>query len=61
MNITGKGGKDRYISIHPDDLRIIKLYLFLRKDNSEWLFVSHSRSCKNRKLSNVGIENVIKE
>ena len=61
MQLMGKGGKERYISIHPDDLRIIKLYLFLRKDNSEWLFVSHSRSCKNRKLSNVGIENVIKE
>lgn len=61
MNITGKGGKDRYISIHPDDLRIIKYYLFIRKDNSEWLFISHAKNCDNRKLSNVSIEKIIKD
>ena len=61
MNITGKGGKDRYISIHPDDLRIIKYYLFIRKDSSEWLFISHAKNCDNRKLSNVSIEKIIKD
>ena len=61
MNITGKGGKERYISIHPDDLRIIKYYLFLRKDNSEWLFISHAKNCDGRKLSNVSIEKIIKD
>ena len=61
MNITGKGWKERYISIHPDDLRIIKYYLFIRKDNSEWLFISHAKNCDNRKLSNVSIEKIIKD
>ena len=61
MQIIGKGGKERYISIHPDDLWIIKLYLFMRKDNSEWLFVSHAKNCNNRKLSNVSIEKIISD
>lgn len=61
MQLTGKWGKKRYISIHPDDMRIIRLYLLLRKDDSEWLFVSHSRWKDSNKLSRVSIEHIISD
>ena len=61
MQIEGKWGKMRYISIHPDDLKLIEYYLFLRKDNSEWLFVSHQKGKESKKLSKVSIEHIISE
>lgn len=59
MQIVGKGGKRRYLSIHEDDLRLIDLYTLLRKDKSEYLLVSHSHNCEWKKLSNVSIERII--
>ena len=59
MQIIGKGGKRRYLSIHEDDLRLIDLYLFMRKDKSEYLLVSHSNNSDGKKLSNVSIERIV--
>ena len=44
-----------------EDLEIIDLYLFLRKDNSPYLIVNHSKNYECDKLSNVSIENIIRE
>lgn len=61
MVIEGKGWKNRYISIHDDDLRLLRLYMLMRKDDSEWLFVSHCKWKKSSKLSKVTIETIIRE
>lgn len=60
MQIIGKWWKRRYISIHPDDIDLINLYMFLRKDNSEWLLVNHSNNYQTDKLSNVSIQQILR-
>ena len=61
MQIIGKWGKRRYISIHKDDLYLIDWYNYLRKDNSEYLLVSHSRNSEGERLSNASIEKIIRD
>ena len=60
MQIIGKWGKRRYITIHKDDLALIEMYDYLRKDNSEFLFVNHSKNYPPKRLSNVSIEQIIR-
>lgn len=60
MQIIGKWGKRRYITIHKDDMALIEMYNYLRKDNSEFLLVNHSNNYKSTKLSNVSIQQIIR-
>ena len=61
LQIIWKGSKRRVIYLFKEDLDIIDLYLFLRKDNCPYLVVNHSSNYKTKRLSNVSIENIIKE
>ena len=61
MQIVGKWWKLRPIFLTEEDIKLINLYLFLRNNNSQWLFISHSSNSIWNKLSNVSIEKIIKE
>lgn len=61
MQIIWKGWKRRVVYLFKDDLALVDLYLFLRKDKSPYLLVSHSSNCDWKKLSTVAIEEVIRK
>lgn len=61
LQIIWKWGKRRVVYLYDEDMKMIDLYLFLRKDNSEWLFVSHSSNSEWRRLSRISIEYIIRE
>lgn len=61
LQIIWKGNKRRVVYLFKEDFDIIDLYLFLRKDNCPYLIVSHSKNYKSDRLSNVSIENIIRE
>lgn len=62
MQIIGKGGKRRCINLYKDDLKLIDLYLFLRKNvPGEYLLVSLAKNSRGNKLSTVSIEKIIRE
>lgn len=61
LQIIWKWWIRRVVYLFKEDLDIIDLYLFLRKDKSPYLFTSYSWNSYGKKLSNVSIENIIKE
>ena len=61
LQIIGKGWKRRVVYLQDEDLQLIDLYLYMRKDKSPYLLVSHSSNYESKKLSNVSIENIIRE
>lgn len=62
MQIIGKGGKRRVVNLYKDDLKLIDLYLFLRKNvPGEYLLVSLAKNSRGNKLSTVSIEKIIRE
>jgi integrase/recombinase XerC len=61
LQIIWKGGIRRVLYLFKEDLAIIDLYLFLRKDNCPYLIVNHSSNYETKRLSNVMIENIIRE
>jgi len=60
LQIIWKWGTRRVIYLFKEDLSIIDLYLFLRKDNCKYLIINHSNNYRTKKLSNVSIENIIR-
>lgn len=61
LQIIWKWWIRRVVYLFKEDLDIIDLYLFLRKDNCPYLIVSHSSSWETKRLSNVSIESIIRE
>ena len=64
MQIIGKWGSRRLVYLYSDYVKVVELYLFLRrrkKINSEYVFVSHSNNSKGKKLSSVSVESIIKK
>ena len=61
LQIIWKWGVRRVVYLFKQDLEIIDFYLFMRKDNCPYLIVNHSNSYKTKRLSNVSIENIIRE
>lgn len=62
LQIIWKWWKRRVVFLYPEDLKMIDLYLFMRKKiDSEYLFVSHSSNCEWKPLSRVSIEKFIRE
>lgn len=61
FQIIGKWWERRPVNLYREDLDLIKLYLFMRKDNSDSLLVSHSTNYDWRPLTTVSIEKVVKE
>jgi site-specific recombinase XerD len=64
MQIVGKWGSRRLVYLYTDYLKVIDLYLFLRrrlKINSEYVFVSHSNNSRGKPLSRCTVEDIIKK
>ena len=64
MQIIGKWWIRRLVYLYSDYVKVVELYLFLRrrkKINSEYVFVSHSNNSKWQKLSSVSVESIIKK
>ena len=61
LQIIWKWWIRRVVYLFKEDLDIIDLYLFLRKDNCPYLIVNHSNNYKTKRLSNVSIETIIRE
>lgn len=61
MQVIWKWWERRTIMIMDEEMKLIKLYLFMRKDDSERLFINHSRNYLWKKLSNVSIEKIVRE
>ena len=61
LQIIWKWWKRRVVFLYPEDLKLINLYLFLRKKDYEYLFVSHSSNCEWKRLSRVTVEKILKE
>lgn len=64
MQIIGKWWSRRLVYLYSDYVKVVELYLFLRrrkKINSEYVFVSHSNNSKGQKLSSVSVESIIKK
>lgn len=63
MQIVWKGWSRRLVYLYSDYIKVIDLYLFLRrrlKINSEYVFVSHSRNkSRGNPLSRVAVEEII--
>lgn len=64
MQIIGKWWSRRLVYLYSDYVKVVELYLFLRrriKINSDYVFVSHSNNSKGQKLSSVSVESIIKK
>lgn len=61
MQIIGKWWKVRPIFLTDEDIKLIDLYLYLRNNNSEYLFISHSSNSLWHRLSKESIEKIIRE
>lgn len=61
LQIIWKWWIRRVVYLFKEDLEIIDLYLFLRKDKCPYLIVNHSSNYETKRLSNVSIEQIIRE
>lgn len=64
MQIIGKWWSRRLVCLYSDYIKVIELYLFLRRKiwiKSEYVFVSHSNNSKWRKLDRASVESIIKK
>lgn len=63
VKIKGKGNKERIVYLSPRARLRYKEYLAVRKDNSEYAFVSLQKKSKSKdgKLCKGGLENTLKE
>lgn len=64
IQIVGKWGSRRLVHLYDDYVKVVDLYLFLRrkiKINSDYVFVSHSNNSKWKPLDRVSVENIIKD
>ena len=63
MQIVWKGWSRRLVYLHPEHIKVIDLYLFLRWRlgiNSEYIFVSHSNNSLGKELSRASVEEIIR-
>lgn len=64
LQIIWKWSNRRLVYLYSDYIKVIELYLFLRrrlKINSEYVFVSHSNNSKWKPLNRCTVEKVIRE
>lgn len=62
MQVIGKWWSRRLVCLYSDHVKVIELYLFLRrklKINSDYVFVSHSNNSKWKPLSRASVEEII--
>jgi integrase/recombinase XerD len=61
IQVIGKWGKRRGVSLDPEYVKVVKLYLFLRKNiKSDFVFVSHSPNSYWSRISRNSVESIIK-
>ena len=64
LQIIGKWNNRRLVYLYSDYIKVIELYLFLRRKldiNSEYVFVSHSNNSKWHPLNRCSVEKIIRE
>lgn len=64
IQVIGKWWSRRLIHLYNDYVKVVELYLFLRrklKINSEYVFVSHSNNSLGQPLNRCSVEKIIKE
>lgn len=64
LQVIWKGNNRRLVYLYSDYIKVIDLYLFLRrrfKINSEYVFVSHSNNSKGKPLNRCSVEKIIRE
>ena len=64
MQIIGKWGSRRLVHLYDDYVKVVDLYLFLRrklKINSDYVFVSHSNNSLGKPLNRCSVEKIISE
>jgi integrase/recombinase XerD len=62
IQVIGKWGKRRLVCLDEEYIKVVKLYLFLRKNiKSEYVFVSHSPNSYWNRISRNSVENIIRE
>lgn len=64
MQIIGKWWSRRLVCLYDDYIKVIELYLFLRrklKINSDYVFTSHSNNSKWKPLSRASVEEIMKK
>lgn len=64
LQIIGKWDNRRLVYLYSDYIKVIELYLFLRRKlniNSEYVFVSHSNNSKWQPLNRCSVEKIIRE
>ena len=62
MQVIGKWWSRRLVCLYSDYVKVIDLYLFLRrklKINSDYVFVSHSNNSRGKPLSRSSVEEII--
>lgn len=64
LQVIWKGNNRRLVYLYSDYIKVIELYLFLRrkeKINSEYVFVSHSNNSKGKPLNRCSVEKIIRD
>ena len=63
MQVVWKGGSRRLVYLYQSHIKVVELYLFLRRRfvQSDYVFVSHSRNSLGKPLSRVTVEEIIKK
>ena len=64
MQIIGKWWSRRLVCLYSDYVKVIELYLFLRrklKINSDYVFVSHSNNSRWKPLSRASVEEIMRK
>ncbi len=64
LQIIWKGNNRRLVYLYSDYIKVIELYLFLRrrlKINSDYVFVSHSNNSKWKPLNRCSVEKIIRD
>ena len=62
LQIIGKGGKRRVVNLYKEDMELIDLYLFMRRNiKGEYLLVSFAKNSRGKRLSTQSIEKIIRD
>ena len=64
LQVIWKWNNRRLVYLYSDYIKVIELYLFLRrkeKINSEYVFVSHSNNSKGKPLNRCSVEKIIRD
>lgn len=64
LQVVGKWGSRRLVYLNPEHIKVVELYLFLRRKiwiKSPYVFTSHSGNSLGNKISRASVESIIRE